>query len=121
MIKAATTLDDTLLAYLGAWNEPDPAERARLLDRSVADDVVFIDPLADVRGRDALAEHITATRAQFPDIAFAAEGTTDAHHNVARMRWVATGKDGVLLRGLDVDEVAPDGRLARILGFFDPS
>jgi SnoaL-like protein len=111
-------LDD----YLGAWNEPDPAERARLLQRSVCDDVVFADPMARTDGRDALARHITRTRADYPDVSFGPSGELDSNANgFFRQLWVARGSDGILLRGLDVYEVAADGRLSRILGFFDPA
>jgi ketosteroid isomerase-like protein len=114
-----TGIRAVLSTYLSAWNEPDPAERARLLDSSVADDVVFIDPMAHVEGRDAVAAHITATRETFPGILVEAVGDVDAHHGVLRHAWRVSGPDGVVLRGLDVDEVGEDGRLRRILGFFD--
>ncbi len=108
-------------AYLRAWNSDDPAERAVLLDRTVADDVVFVDPMAQIAGRDALADHIAAVRAQFPGVTFAPAGDVDAHNGVLRVPWTATLDGTVALTGLDVDDVGADGRLTRIVGFFDKS
>ena len=112
-------LQQILDTYLGAWNANDPSERATLLERTVAEDVVFIDPMKQLVGRDTLAAHIAEVRATYPGVTFASGGQVDAHNNVLRTPWVAKRDGEVVLRGLDVDEVGPDGRLTRILGFFD--
>lgn len=114
-------LASVLETYLSAWNVPDPAERRRLLERSVSDNVVFVDPMKNVMGRDALAAHIADMRATFPDVMYGPGGTVDHHNSVLRQPWVARRGDEVVLRGIDIDDVAPDGRLSRIIGFFDQS
>jgi hypothetical protein len=112
-------LQQTLDTYLGAWNANDPSERAALLERTVAEDVVFIDPMKQLVGRDTLAAHIAEVRATYPGVTFASGGQVDAHNNVLRASWLAKRDGEVVLSGLDVDDVGPDGRLTRILGFFD--
>lgn len=112
-------LASILEAYLGAWNAADASERTALLERSVTDDVVFIDPMAGIQGRDALAAHIARMREAFPDVGFESGGEPDHHNQFVRAPWVAVRGEEVVLRGLDIDEVAPDGRLSRIVGFFD--
>jgi hypothetical protein len=116
---AEAELTEITEAYLRAWNSDDLAERGALLERTVADDVIFVDPMAHITGRDALADHITAVRAQFPGVMFAPAGDVDAHNSVLRVPWTAALDGAVALRGLDVDDVGADGRLTRIVGFFD--
>lgn len=120
MSETKARLTEVLDEYLGAWNEVDPAVRAQLLERTVSDDVLFVDPMGRAEGRDALAAHIAAVRTQFPEVSYGPSGEVDEHNGFLRQAWVARGKDGmIVLRGLDVDDVGPDGRLTRIIGFFD--
>lgn len=111
-------LSEVLDAYLAAWNTDDAMERARLLEKSVTDDVEFIDPMANFKGTPDLAQHITAVRSTYHGVTFASAGELDAHNNVARAPWVARTGD-TELHGLDVYDIAEDGRLRRIVGFFD--
>jgi hypothetical protein len=117
--QTAIDLDTILTTYLSAWNATDAGERLVLLERSVTDDIEFIDPMKHALGRDALAGHIAETQAAYPGLTFAAGGDSDGHNNLVRQPWAALRGDEVVLRGLDIDEVAPDGRLSKIIGFFD--
>ena len=45
--------------------------------------------------------------------------SVDAHNNLFRVAWEARLNGEVVLRGLDVDDVGVDGRLTRVVGFFD--
>jgi hypothetical protein len=118
----ATTKSDpkvVLDGYLEAWNADDPGERASLLEATVTDDVEFVDPTAHITGRADLLQHIAATRATYQGLQFAPAGEPDAHNNFVRVAWEARIGGRVVLRGIDVDELADDGRLSRIVGFFD--
>jgi hypothetical protein len=43
----------------------------------------------------------------------------DMHHEHLRFAWRLVGPDGgVAVSGIDVADLAPDGRLARVVGFF---
>ena len=116
------TTADTVAAYLAAWNEPDAAKRMALLDKAWADGGVYIDPLSDVKGRDGLSDTIAGFHTQQPGAAIVIASGIDQHHNQIRFRWDFIGADGkVAVAGIDVGEFAPDGRLARIIGFWaDP-
>jgi hypothetical protein len=87
--------------------------------RAVGDDVEFIDPMKQLVGRDVLAAHIADVRSTYAGITFSPGGELDTHNGVLRAPWIAELDGAVILRGLDVDDVGPDGRLTRILGFFD--
>jgi hypothetical protein len=43
----------------------------------------------------------------------------DVHHGVMCFAWALQGADGAIVReGIHVGEMAPDGRLQRVVGFF---
>jgi hypothetical protein len=51
-------VDDAIATYSRAWNEQDPDQRRRLLERSVTDDAVLVDPTGRWEGVPGLAERI---------------------------------------------------------------
>ncbi|GAB2828569.1 nuclear transport factor 2 family protein [Actinocorallia aurea] len=105
--------------YLAAWNETDAEARRALLAEIWADDASYTDPLAAVRGRDALDTVITGVQAHFPGLSFTLAGDVDAHHDLARFTWHLgpAGASPVVI-GFDVAEIA-DGRITRVSGFLD--
>jgi hypothetical protein len=110
---------DVLIAYMAAWNEPDAAKRMALLERAWADDGIYIDPVSDVKGREGLDATIAGLHAQQPGASLALASGIDQHHNQVRFRWDFLNAEGkVQIQGIDVGEIAPDGRLARIIGFW---
>lgn len=116
------TPTETIATYIAAWNEPDAPKRMALLDKAWADDGVYIDPLADVKGRDGLSATIAGFHTQQPGASIAIASGIDQHHNQVRFAWDFIGADGASqIKGIDVGELAADGRLARIIGFWaDP-
>jgi hypothetical protein len=112
-------VSEQLAAYMAAWNESDAAKRMALLEKAWADEGVYIDPVADVKGRDALAATIAALHAQQPGARIELASGVDQHHNQIRFRWDFIGADGkTQIQGIDVGEIAPDGRIARIVGYW---
>ena len=110
---------DVLNAYMAAWNEPDAGKRMALLERAWAEGGIYIDPLSDVKGRDALSDVIAGLHAQQPGASLVLASGIDQHHNQVRFRWDFIGADGkTAIQGIDVGEIANDGRLARIIGFW---
>jgi SnoaL-like domain len=107
--------------YVATWNEADPERRGELIARAWADEGTYVDPLAQATGHEALNTMISALRDQFPGHAVVRTSGVDAHHGLIRFGWHLTGADGnVAVEGIDVGIVAPDGRLARLAGFFGP-
>lgn len=114
-----TDLTSTIDTYLAAWTEADPGRRAKLIAEVWTDDGRLIDPPLAAEGPGAISDMAAALQAQFPGHAFRRASGVDAHHDHFRFAWELVGPDGtVVLAGLDVGEVAGDGRLARITGFF---
>jgi SnoaL-like domain len=113
--------DFTKLAeqYIATWNETDPAARRALIDEIWSADGQYIDPLAEVAGRDQIDAVIAAAQRQFAGMKFRLAGAVDAHHDQARFTW-ELGPDGeAVVVGFDVARRDADGRLALVLGFLD--
>ncbi|BCJ26752.1 nuclear transport factor 2 family protein [Actinocatenispora sera] len=114
--------DITALAtrYLDAWNENDPAARRALVDEVFAADARYTDPLADVRGRDAIDALLGEAQQQFPGLRFSLGGPVDDHHHLARFHW-HLGPDGTdpIVVGFDVVALDEEGRIAQVAGFLD--
>jgi hypothetical protein len=114
-----TDLTTTVDGYLAAWNERDPALRAAMVARVWAPDGQLIDPPLAAAGHDGISEMAAALQHQFADHRFRRATGVDAHHGHLRFGWELVGPDGsVTLTGTDVGELADDGRLRRITGFF---
>lgn len=117
--ETSTNLDQTIDTYFAMWNEADRTKRLAVIAEAWADDAHYVDPLSDVTGHDGLADMVDAVRAQFPGATLQRTTDLDAHHNIVKFGWSATGPDGALIvAGTDVAIVAPDGRLSALAGFF---
>ena len=114
-------LNEIVAAYGASWNEPDEAKRRKLLEQSWADDAIYQDPMGRAEGRDALVAHIGGFHEMMPGNTIANTSGVDTHGNVFRFAWEMRDADGnVALEGMDFGEVAADGRLKSITGFFGP-
>lgn len=111
-----TTIVD---AYLESLNEQDAGKRKQLVERAWAANGSFVDPLIQVAGHDQLANIAVMVATQYPGHAFRRASGIDSHNGLVRFGWEFVGPDGaIVLAGLDVGELAADGRLQRIAGFF---
>jgi len=119
-----TTVTDTDRAtlvetYLEMWRTTDGDERATLVSQTFTDDGRHVDQHADATGHAELAEMIAGVHAGFPGFTMARTSGTDRFGDQLRFAWELRGADGALIvAGLDVGEVAPDGRLRRVTGFW---
>jgi hypothetical protein len=115
MSDVTTTVD----TYLSAWNETDPARRATLVEQVWAPEGTLTDPPMAAEGYAGISDLHAALQGQFPGHRFRRSSAVDTHHDRFRVGWELVGPDGtVALAGLDVGELAADGRLRAITGFF---
>lgn len=113
---AAARVDECLRA----WGDPDAAERRRLLESCTADDVVFLDAFSATSGRDDLLANLEAIQTFMPGVQLTRDGGVRVTHGTAIARWVATRTSGERFgAGTNVYDFAPDGRIARVVGFWD--
>jgi hypothetical protein len=116
-----TTLDATIDAHLEAYAEPDAARRSELIRTVWTADGQLIDPPLDGTGHRGIDDMAAALQTQFPGHTFRRTSRIDGHHGFARYEWEMLAPDGTpVLTGLDVAEVADDGTLRRVVGFFGP-
>jgi hypothetical protein len=116
-----SSYDDTARAYIAAWNTRDTAERQAVVAAVFAPEATYTDPLADVSGRDAIAELIGGAHQQFAGWTFRLAGPVDGHHDQARFTW-ALGPDGAgeaPVVGFDVVTLDDAGLITSVLGFLD--
>ena len=109
----------TVDTYLAMWNETDPKRRAEQIERVWTGDCRYVDPQLEAEGHAALSDMVATVQARFPGHRFRRISGIDTHHNVLRFAWELAAPDGaVVVAGIDIGGLAPDGRLARITGFF---
>jgi hypothetical protein len=112
---------DVVGVYVRAWSEPDATTRGGLLQQCWTEDGIYCDPLVQWHGREALDRGIGDFLQRRPGTNFQLARGVETHHQALRFGWSMHRPDGTVLRGTDFGELAEDGRLRRITGFFDQS
>ena len=120
MTTDTTTTAETLVDdYFAMWLETDPDGRARRIAAVFTDDGRHVDPNADAVGHDGLAAMMGAVHAQFPGLGMRRTSAIDAHNDQLRFAWELLAPDGaVIVAGIDVAQLADDGRLRQVAGFW---
>jgi hypothetical protein len=107
--------------HCAAWNTTERAHRDILLRRVFARDGVYSDPTPTyVTGRAALSDAIANFQRQYRGARFRCSAP-QTHHRAMRVSWLLVGAYGkVVTQGMDFYELAPDGLIRRVTGFFGP-
>lgn len=102
---------DRIDAFFSAWSG------AGELD--VTDDVTFRDAYACLAGKEELVEHLAAARLHLP-FTLARSGQPRQCQGAVLCDWVASARDGtVRARGTNLFDLAPDGRIRGVTGFWE--
>jgi len=113
--------NEAVATYGAAWNETDEQKRRALLEQSWADDAIYQDPMGRAEGREALVAHIGGFQQMMAGNTIDATSGVYTYGNVFRFSWVMRDAQGnVAMEGMDFGELADDGLLASITGFFGP-
>jgi SnoaL-like domain len=116
-----TDINTTIDAWFASLNELDGAKRAALVEQAWAGDGRWVDPPFEGEGHEAINQMVDAVYESYPDHRFRRVSEIDAHHDAVRYGWELVNRDGsIVLAGTDIGQVADDGRLSRITGFFGP-
>lgn len=111
-----------VIKYLAAWNQPDEGQRRELLRACWAEDGVYSDQYVTETGREALNAHIAGFIQRFPSDRFILTAGPDTDSAVVRFSWALVSSAGAtVFTGDDFGELAPDGRLTRVHGFYNSS
>ncbi|AOS63911.1 nuclear transport factor 2 family protein [Actinoalloteichus hymeniacidonis] len=116
-----SNVTELLDRYIATWNETDADVRLREVARLWTADGVYTDPLASVRGHEAIAEVIGGAQQMFADHRFRLLDGVQAHHDIVRFGWelVPAGGGESVAIGLDVAALTDDGRIRLVHGFLD--
>ncbi len=111
-------IPESLVHYLSAWNERDTQRIRAHLHRSVADDVLFVDPAHTTTNVDELEAMIREARETLPEEEYRLASAIDGHNNRYRYRWEVHRPGEPPIPGMDVTTVNAAGLIERIDGFF---
>ena len=107
--------------YFSAWSETDADRRREALAASVTADVTFRDAHGATAGIDELVAHIGLSQHHFPQATIARSGVPRHCQGTAVVDWAAHDADGKpQVSGSNVVELAPDGRIRRLVGLWAP-
>jgi uncharacterized protein YndB with AHSA1/START domain len=105
--------------YFALWAEPDPSIRREGLAAVTAHAVILHDAFSCTSGLDDLSAHLSAAQAHMPGVKMKRVGDVRQCQGTALVDWAAEGPDGVSRgSGTNVFDLAPDGRIARVVGFW---
>lgn len=105
--------------YDQAWNTSDASERRRLLEEALTEDCELVEPRGRFAGRDAVVDRLDRFTERFPGATVDITSQVDEHNGFGRYAWtIVDAEGGELLRGIDVIQRAPDGRLRQVVMFF---
>ena len=111
-------LAEAMQHYLRMWNETDPDRIREHLNLAVAEGCLWVDPLNNHVGRDALEANVREFRMNFPDAELALGSNVDSHNGRHRYEWVIVSGGELILRGFDVMTIDDAGLIERVDGFF---
>ena len=107
--------------YLEAFRERDPKRRLRLLRRAMTPDAEIWGPKRVFAGYDQISEKIDGFHRNWPACRLVLDTGFNIFLNSARNGCAIIGPDGtVRARGEAVVELASDGRIKRVLPYWDP-
>jgi uncharacterized protein YndB with AHSA1/START domain len=112
-------VESTVDRFLAAWSEPDQAVRRAALGELATAGVTFRDAFSATRGREDLDVHLAAVRAHMPGLRLERRGAVRHCQGTAIADWGALAADGSERgHGCNVFTLAPDGRIASVVGFW---
>jgi len=118
--EAQSGAEERVDAFLRAWGEADSAARRALLESCAIEGIVFRDAFSATDGIEEMLANLEAVRLHMPGVSLVRSGDIRAAHGTALVGWVAQRNGGEAIgRGTNVIDFAPDGRIARVVGFWD--
>ena len=120
MSVTATSPDATIEAYVAAWNETDAARRGAAVVQAFAEKGTYRDPVMISDGHGGVDAMLAGVQAKFPGFVLKRISKVDHHNGALRFSWSLGPAAGPsVVEGVDFCTLAPDGRLASVVGFND--
>jgi hypothetical protein len=109
-----------LSVYLEAFGEHDPVRRGELLGRCLTEDGEIWGPNRMFVGHSAISEKIAAFHVNWPNCRLVLATGIKTFENVVRLGNAIVGPEGsVRARGQTIFALAPDGRIRRVVPFWE--
>jgi len=112
-------IERVVLGYVAAWNENDPQCLRDRLAECWSEQGIIVSNYETVIGREALYEYISKFRQDNPGARGIIKSNIEQHHDFFRFSVAVVRPDGSeYSSALDVGELDTEGRIARIVTFF---
>ncbi|MDQ6894947.1 MAG: SRPBCC domain-containing protein [Acidobacteriota bacterium] len=112
---AAERIDE----FLRAWGEPDAAMRRSLAESCLTPEISFRDAFSATDGLEEMLANLEAVQIFMPGMTLTRAGDVRQAHGTAIAGWTASAADGSPRgSGTNVFDLAPDGRIRRVVGFW---
>jgi hypothetical protein len=101
--------------------EPDASRRKDLIAETFTEDVRYVTPQFAVQGHEGISNLANELNGHLPGYRFLRTGEIDAHNDRVRAGWEVVPPEGAVrfAGGINIYEIAPDGRVSAITGFTD--
>ncbi|HYF65441.1 MAG TPA: nuclear transport factor 2 family protein [Herpetosiphonaceae bacterium] len=111
---------DVIDSYFAMWNETDAERRRALIAQAWAEDASYVDPVMSGAGHAGLDAMVAAVQDRFAGHRFQRTGPIETVQDRLRFTWeLAAAGAPPVVKGTDFGQLAGDGRLQSITGFFD--
>jgi hypothetical protein len=119
----SVNVNELVVSYIAAWNEPDPKRRREFVARTWTDGGSYVDAHRHGEGYDAIDGVIARAQQQFPGYRIRLVSKIETHNGRVRFSWAAGGTDQapLYLAGTDFVQLSNDGRFQVVTGFVDAS
>ena len=107
-------------AFLRAWGEKEARTRRELMESCATPRIVFRDAYSATEGLDDLLANLDAIQVFLPGMTLVRSGEVRRTHATAIAPWAAKKENGDAAgTGWNVFDLSPDGRIDRVVGFWD--
>ena len=114
------SVDVVIDGYVATWNETDPARRRAGIAAAWAEAGTYRDPVMASDGPAGIDAMLAGVQAKFPGFVLKRTSRVDEHNGALRFTWSLGPAAGPsVVEGVDFCTLAPDGRLASVVGFID--
>ncbi|HEY1720091.1 MAG TPA: hypothetical protein VGG27_02515 [Magnetospirillaceae bacterium] len=116
-------VNETVVNYIAAWNEPDGKRRRDFIAKAWADGGSYVDAHRNGVGHDGLNAMIEKVQSQFPGYRLNLSGSIEAFPGHVRFSWQAGGQPNapLFIAGSDFATLTEDNKLKVVAGFTDAS
>ena len=114
------SVDVVIDGYVATWNETDPARRRAGIAAAWTEAGTYRDPVMASDGPAGIDAMLAGVQAKFPGFVLKRPSKVDVHNGACRFTWSLGPASGQsVVEGVDFCTLAPDGRLASVVGFID--